>query len=351
MTLGEKLRKLRSDKRISLGEVSKATKIQVGYLECLEEGNYDKLPADVYTKGFLRSYADFLGVDETILIRLYDKEKGIKRNLEKDFKPKTEKIKPINISSFVFTPQKIVAVAVVVVVILGLFFLYREVDSFASAPNLLILSPDNNSEVKGNSVYVKGSTDKEAALFINGQPILVGDDGKFGENLTLQSGLNNITVRAVNKFKKEISETVVVRADYPTENAGASADTSGAEVSGSDVASQEQGVQLDLRVDPGPVWLNVETDGSSAFSGTMLSGTVQSFTAKEKIVISSGNGKATFIKLNGQEVGALSTDAGAVREVTFTKNTKSASGDNLNTNEAVDAPVVADPPKKTDKKK
>ena len=333
MTLGEKLKKLRSDKRISLGEASRFTKIQALYLECLEEGDYDRLPADVYTKGFLRSYADFLGVDDNILIRLYDKEKGIKKNLEKDRKPEEKKIQPINISSFVFTPQKIIAMTVAVVVLVGLFLLYREVDSFASAPSLVILSPDSNSEVSGNSVYVKGSTDKEAALFINGQPILVGEDGKFGENLTLQGGLNNITIKAVNKFKKEVSENIVVRSNYVASNdVSNSGDnqnqkTSSSGASDSQDASQDQGVKIDLRVDPGPVWLSVETDGNLAFSGTMLSGTVQSFSAKEKIVISSGKGNATFMKLNGQDVGALSSDAGAVRGATFTKDTKTGKAD------------------------
>ena len=87
--------------------------------------------------------------------------------------------------------------------------------------------------------------------------------------------------------------------------------------------SENQGVQIDLRVDPGPVWLSVETDGTLAFSGTMLSGSVQTFKAQDKIVISSGKGNATFVKLNGQDAGALSENAVAVREVTFTKDTKS----------------------------
>ena len=323
LTLGEKLKKLRSDKRISLGEVSRSTKIQAVYLEYLEEGSYDKLPADVYVRGFLRSYADFLGVDERIMLKLYNKEKGIKKNLDKDSASKAKKKKPINISSFVFTPQKIIIVAVTILALLGLFFLYREVDSFASAPSLVILSPSDNSEVKDNSVYVKGVTEKDAALFINGQPILVGDDGAFGEDLTLQSGLNTISVKSVNKFKKEAVKNIVVKSDY-VDSAQASSDSSQNDVANDnpnpDVATT--GVQIDLRVDPGPVWLSVETDGNAAFSGTMLSGSVQSFKAANQIVISSGNGKATFVKMNGQDMGALSANDGAVKNVTFTKDTK-----------------------------
>lgn len=338
LTLGEKLRKLRSDKRISLGEVSRFTKIRAEYLEALEEGDYDNLPANVYVKGFLRSYADFLNVDERILIKLYDKEKGIKKNLEKGSSLKTKEKKPINISSFVFTPQKIIIVAVIFLTLTGLFFLYREVDSFASAPSLVVLSPDNNSEVKNNTVYVKGVTEKDATLFINGQPILVGDDGKFGESLTLQPGLNNISVKSINKFKKETTDNIVVRYDSVGSELNASSQdqtppvgetsqpssdkASTDQSTGETSSSTAQNFQVDVKVDPGPVWLSVETDGNLAFSGTMLSGAVQSFKATDKITISSGKGNATFVTLNGQDMGALSPEANAVRDVTFTKNTK-----------------------------
>lgn len=325
LTLGEKLKKLRSDKRISLGEVSRFTRIKPEYLEALEEGDYDALPVDVYVKGFLRSYADFLGVDEKILIKLYNKEKGIKKNLEKGKKPEGEKRRPINISSFVFTPQKIAIAAAVVLVLAGLFFLYREVDSFASAPSLVIISPDGGSEVSGNSVYIKGVTEKDALLFINGQPILVGDDGSFGESVTLQSGLNSISVKAVNKFKKETVKNVVIKSDYAEPDQSNPPNASNAKTDqnqASDVAGETQGLTVKLHVDPGPVWLSVETDGSLAFSGTMLSGTTQIFKATDKIMISSGKGNATFITLNGKDLGVLSQDPGAVRNVTITKDTQ-----------------------------
>jgi len=54
----------------------------------------------------------------------------------------------------------------------------------------------------------------------------------------------------------------------------------------------------------------------------MLSGAVQIFKAQEKIVLSSGNGKSTFITLNGQDLGALSPNSGAVKEAIFTPETE-----------------------------
>jgi cytoskeleton protein RodZ len=312
LTLGEKLAKLRNDRRISLSEVARVTKIKAAYLEALEEGNYHKLPADVYVKGFLRSYADFLCFDEKIFLKLYEKEKGIKKNLEKKDKLKKEEKKPINISSFVFTPQKILFLTIVVVVFSGLFFLYQEIDSFASAPSLIILTPENDSEISENSVSVEGVTDKDAVLFINNQPILVNDEGKFMENLTLQSGLNVIGVKAVNKFGKEMEKSITVKSNFAQNEESSEESAEGDQ----DVSSEE--LSIDLRVDPGPVWLNVEADGELVFSGTMLSGAVQTFHARENIVVSSGKGNATFVTLNGEEIGSLSENPEAVRGRTFT---------------------------------
>lgn len=210
-TLGEKLRSIRSDKRITLNDVAKMTKIRLEYLENLEAGNYDKLPVDVYVKGFLRSYGEFLGADGKALIRLYEKERGIRKNLEESKKPRQKKKDPINISSFVFTPKKLVVLLIFLLVFLSFFYLYREIGTFAGVPRLVVINPTGNWETSDVSIDIEGITDKDATLFINGQPVLVGDDGKFKEPITLQSGVNVINIKAVNRFNKEKTETVSVQ--------------------------------------------------------------------------------------------------------------------------------------------
>jgi len=327
MTLGEKLRNLRENRRITILEASRGTKIQVRYLEFLEAGDYDSLPADVYVRGFLRSYGDFLGVDEHILVKLYEKEKGIKDNLAKSKNPRASNrfVDPVNISSFVFTPKKLAIAILVLVVFSAIAYLYREVGSFSNDPRLIIFSPSNNSEISGNSVVVDGVTDKDSKLFINGQPILVDDDGRFREELMLQSGVNTISVHSENKFGKEKTETISVqgrREELSDSSSDPGASDSSQTVSSSSSSSENGKLQLELRVDPGPVWMNVEADGKLVFSGTMLAGSVQSFSADDKIVVNSGRGNATFVKFNGKDRGALSDDPGVVKDVLFDKDTK-----------------------------
>lgn len=325
LTLGEKLKKFRSEKRIALSEVSRITKIQAAYLEYLEEGIYDELPADVYVKGFLRSYADFLGIDEKILIRLYEKEKGIKKNVEESKRPQTKErsSKPINISAFVVTPQKLATYLIAVLIVAGIIYLYREIGSFSDAPRLIVLNPSADARVENNSLSVEGITEKDAKLFINDQPILVNDDGKFKENVTLQKGVNTINLKAINKFGKETQKAVAIQSDQNGEefqdnnNQENNENSSGRESS----ASLEK-INLELKVDPGPVWLSVEADDNLVFSGTMLSGAVQSFNADNKIVVNSGRANATYAKFNGKDIGTLGQDQGAIRGVTFNKDTK-----------------------------
>ncbi len=318
LTLGEKLRNFRSEKRISLLEVSRVTRIQLKYLECLEEGNYRKLPADVYVKGFLRGYAEFFGVDERILIRLYEKEKGIKINLEKANGTRVEKREPINISPFLITPKIITIVSSVLLVFGGLFYLYREIGAFANKPTLVILNPDQNAVENSSSVTVEGVTDKDAKVFINNQPVLVSDDGKFNENLALQFGTNAINIKSVNRFDRVTTENLLIQSTYQQ----APVVSDAPESTRAEIVPENNKVSLEVRVDPGPVWVNVEADGNLVFSGTMLAGAIQSFSADEKISINSGKANATFIKFNGKDIGALGEKAVAVRGVAFTKDTK-----------------------------
>jgi cytoskeleton protein RodZ len=325
LTLGEKLGKLRADRRLSLSEASRATKIQVKYLEYLEAGAYEKLPADVYVKGFLRNYSEFLGIDEKILVKLYEKERGIKDNLEKDKKAKKGYApvvrEKINISSFVVTPR-IIAVAIIILAVLGgFFYLYREIGSFASTPRLVILSPDKNYSTDGNSVEISGVTDRDAKVFINEQPVLVNDEGNFRENLTVQSGSNIVIVRAVNRFEKESVETLSIQSTFAQEQSEPSA-ADNLENNLSAQTESSQKLELEIRVDPGPVWVSVEADGNLVFSATMLSGATQIFQAENKIVVNSGKGKATLIKFNGKDIGSLSDGSGAVRGVEFNRDTK-----------------------------
>ena len=70
-TLGETLRQARLDKSVSLAEAARDTRIRRSYLEALEAEDYAALPPAVYTRGFLRSYAEYLGLNPPAMVDLY----------------------------------------------------------------------------------------------------------------------------------------------------------------------------------------------------------------------------------------------------------------------------------------
>ena len=136
LTLGERIKKIRSDKRASLSDIYKATMIQVEHLDCLEKGEYDKLPADVYVKGFLRSFANYMGVDAQELIKLFKKERNIQKNIQGLKKKKKKQGKSIN---FTITPKIISAFFISVFFIMLAWYFYDKLDNFISNPSLIIL--------------------------------------------------------------------------------------------------------------------------------------------------------------------------------------------------------------------
>src|SRR5712675_1943283 len=63
-SFGEKLRKEREQRKITLDDISSSTKISTRMLRALEEEHFDQLPGGVFNKGFVRAYARQVGLDE-----------------------------------------------------------------------------------------------------------------------------------------------------------------------------------------------------------------------------------------------------------------------------------------------
>jgi cytoskeletal protein RodZ len=70
--IGETLRQARISLGLDLEQAADATSIRARYLDDLEAERFDRLPAPVYTRGFLREYADVLGLDADVLLAWYD---------------------------------------------------------------------------------------------------------------------------------------------------------------------------------------------------------------------------------------------------------------------------------------
>jgi cytoskeleton protein RodZ len=75
-TFGERLKREREMREVSLKEVTTATRIGPRFLEALENEEWDKLPGGIFNRGFVRSIARYLGLDEENLLAEYDMAHG-----------------------------------------------------------------------------------------------------------------------------------------------------------------------------------------------------------------------------------------------------------------------------------
>jgi hypothetical protein len=69
--IGDQLRETRMRNRIDIADVEAATKIRAKYLRALENEEWDLLPGPTFVKTFLRTYADYLGLDARNLVEEY----------------------------------------------------------------------------------------------------------------------------------------------------------------------------------------------------------------------------------------------------------------------------------------
>src|SRR5512139_971744 len=70
-TLGSYLRTVREARNIDLREAAQQTRISINYLKAIEEEDFSKLPGEVFVKGFLKSYARFLQLNEDEVMARY----------------------------------------------------------------------------------------------------------------------------------------------------------------------------------------------------------------------------------------------------------------------------------------
>lgn len=346
-TLGEVLRRTRLERGYQLQEVSKRTMIPAEYIEYLEKGKYESLPAKVYVEGYVRKVADALNLNESAIVKIYKREVGIQENLDKEHK-KHEKTSRFHNQRFVVHPTLLRNAMIVLLIMGAIGYLWFQVSSLSKAPEIALIQPAADGHVSQDELLVLGSVTKGAQVHINGQSVYVNDAGDFKENLTLETGANSIQIQAQNRLGKTTTITRQIYADVPKTTQIASTSGSGAATpisntgsqsatnstpagtpmvlganttTNTPVASKPSGVNVAVAISDTATWVQVAVDGKTSFSGTMLPGSSKNFTGTDNVTVTSGKANKTLITFNGKNIGALDSSGGVVRDVKFDKNT------------------------------
>jgi cytoskeletal protein RodZ len=150
-SLGEKLRLAREARGITISEVAAQTRIAGRYLEAIEEDNYKPLPGGVFNKGFIKSYAKYVGVDEQEALDDYNRLMGnqappdMDEPLPRRARVMTDDRNRSSISSLIFA---------VVILVLMSGGIYALVQWYRSAPVEPAKSPAANTNTNSNTVAV-----------------------------------------------------------------------------------------------------------------------------------------------------------------------------------------------------
>lgn len=119
--LGETLREAREAKGVTLHQAEAVTRVRGKYLMALEDGDWSSLPEPLYVKGFIRSYARYLGLDSLSLIAQYDRLAAVPRT-----KPAVRQaVSPLRLSANAWTGL-VIGLLVFGAFAAGLVYLYRQ---------------------------------------------------------------------------------------------------------------------------------------------------------------------------------------------------------------------------------
>lgn len=209
-TIGELLSKEREKHKFSLEEMAKKSRIRLKYLEFLEDNKFEKLPAAVFVKGYLKTYADLLNFDSQPLIALLRrdyKESAKGKLVPREFIKKRAKnqryLQPISLMLAALAGTFIILVA----------YVFVQWYNLQKPPMLKITTPENESFVAAQ-VVVEGITNPEAMVIVNSIPVSLQPDGSFSTEVYLpREGISTITVEATDQRGKTnlVQKTVYVR--------------------------------------------------------------------------------------------------------------------------------------------
>jgi cytoskeleton protein RodZ len=263
--LGLRLREVRERRGLSISQAAADTRILPRYLQALEEGKYDQLPGDVYARGFIRNYAQYLGLPAEDLIQVYRKERG---------NPTTGKI-PIVQPGNNIRRRSCIAPSTFMV--------------FLIVAALCVVS------------YLVGN-----AFDFFTQPLMTTTPGR---SITPQATQRPIPSATVNPTA--VSETATVLSGGPT----GTPDTTG---QAGPTPTLEAPLVVEVRVVESASWIRVIVDGIVRMEETRNPGWSQRFTAQREIIVRAGNSRDVEVVVNNDPPQRMGTVLGQPQQKMFT---------------------------------
>ncbi|MCI6158043.1 MAG: DUF4115 domain-containing protein [Selenomonadaceae bacterium] len=282
--IGDTLREAREKQNLSIKDIESGTSIRALYLESIEKGEYDKLPGEVYTKGFIRNYANFLHLDADKLVHQYMEEnnpEGLKaKQEEKEQELREEDAR----KGFSYAKE------------------HPEAARAAEEPpkKRPVRLQEDKSSYSDFHERVKASNHRQNVLLAAVVLIVVLAGAYFMLSDDDSSADTKPSKQVTTQAKKDTGETAKP----------------------ADEQKQYDDVEVTAKF-TNRCWISVKADGKSIYEGTVEKGKTMQWKADDSVEIRAGNAGAVSFTVNGQDMGKAGEE-GQVADKTFTKDSKAS---------------------------
>jgi len=180
-TAGQVLQQARLARGLALIKVSQKTKIPFQALKAIELDQYSQLPALTFSLGFVRNYAQALGLNPEKPVALF------KRGY--DFYQQNQILPPAlaKKKTTIWQPKTGLIISLVILLLVFGIYVLIQIGRLFRAPRLELEWPVEQQLVK-DKVWLKGKTDPQVTLTVNGQLISLKDSGEFNYQYQLAKG-------------------------------------------------------------------------------------------------------------------------------------------------------------------
>jgi cytoskeleton protein RodZ len=282
--LGRRLAEARTAKGLSLADVEQITRIRQKWLEALENGEYSKLPRGAVARGFLRTYAAYLGLDVQAVLSLYTEESGDAGDgtfVAEPGKPRLVDYRPLEVELIDAVPDNrwvpwVVALLLVVALAAGAWWFLSRNPGWNP---LASLGPPPAATATATRTATAWIVTATPAATIT---LPVPEASTAGEAV----------VPAATSDILPLPTPTVPATPQPTPRP-----TATPEVVGSAIAAEVRALQR--------AWVRVVVDGAVAEEGFLAPNDVRTWEAAQSILIRTGNGGGVNLTLNGEDLGAM----------------------------------------------
>lgn len=283
--IGATLRKARQDAGVTLDAVEEETKIRKRYLTALEREDYSDLPSAMYARGFLKTYANYLGLDgEALSLDLKNRWEAIQERQRQETAPKRESGRQGSPSRFsrsftggASSRRRRMSITAMIGFVLLLALLAAAVFGLYS--------------VGRNSRSVQETPNQQA-----------GQNPEKGGTPNKPGGTT-------------VEETSTNTASTSTDTMPGNGAEAGRTESKDEVTLPQEAISMKITVAQVPSWLNVQADGNTVYEQVTQPGFSQTFEAGDRVSVWTGNAGAVRLEINGQDYGALGAPGEVKRRI------------------------------------